>query len=185
LWRAGFLDRELAGAGLDKRFNADPIVTEFLSLRISPPKLALPPVLGAGPNGLQLFADARVTITDGDTRTTGRVWGGLDFKFAADKVAPVGVDLGALELSCERSPVELVPCYADLVAAMRDRGADFHGELTRTFVKILQDIFVGQRIGDSGLSADLVIRGVTPTARLDKDNGSLHLELDSVLAPKR
>jgi hypothetical protein len=185
LWRHGFLDRQLASAGLDTRFNADPIVTEFLSLRISPPRLALPPVLGAGPRGLQLFADARVTITDGDTKTIGRVWGGLDFTFAVHQLEPVGVDLGALELSCERSATQLVPCYADLVAAMRDRGADFHGELTRTFAKILQDIFVGQRVGGSGLSADLVIRGVTASARQERDNGSLHLELDSVLAPRR
>lgn len=190
LWRAGFLDKQLADAGLDRRFNTDPIVTEFLSLRISPPVLALPPVLGVGPRGLQLFADARVTIADGDTRTTGRVWGGLDFGFAppgkapAKRVETVPVELGALELSCEESPTRLVPCYADLVAAMRDRGADFQAELTRTFAKLLADIFVDQRVGASGLSADLVIRRVTPSAALSADNGSLHLELDSVLAPK-
>jgi hypothetical protein len=187
LWRAGFLDKQLAEAGLDKRFNTDPIVTEFLSLRISPPVLALPPVLGVGKHGLQLFADARVTIADGDTKTIGRVWGGLDFGFgkpAGKKVETVPVDLGALELSCEESPTRLVPCYADLVSAMRDRGADFHGELTRTFAKLLADIFVDQRVGASGLSADLVIRRVTPSAVFSGDNGSLHLELDSVLAPK-
>lgn len=188
LWRAGFLDKQLAEAGLDKRFNTDPIVTEFLSLRISPPVLALPPVLGVGPKGLQLFADARVTIVDGDTTTIGRVWGGLDFGFGkpdGKKVETVPVDLGALELSCEETPTRLVPCYADLVAAMRDRGADFHGELTRTFAKLLADIFVDQRVGASGLSADLVIKKVTPSAAMSGDNGSLHLELDSVLAPKR
>jgi hypothetical protein len=106
----------------------------------------------------------------------------------------VPVDLGALELSCEspstgltppESTTRLVPCYADLVAAMRDRGADFHGELTRTFAKLLADIFVDQRVGASGLSADLMIRRVTATAAYSGDNGSLHLELDSVLAPKR
>lgn len=193
LWRVGFLDKQLAEAGLDKRFNTDPIVTEFLSLRISPPVLALPPVLGVGKQGLQLFADARVTIADGDTKTIGRVWGGLDFGFAPPRLASspdgkqvttVPVDLGALELSCEETPTRLVPCYADLVAAMRDRGADFHGELTRTFAKLLADIFVDQRVGASGLSADLVIRRVVSSAFFSGDNGSLHLELDSVLAPK-
>ncbi len=187
LWRSGFLDKQLAEAGLDKRFNSDPIVTEFLSLRISPPVLALPPVLGAGPRGLQLFADARVSIADGDQKTIGRVWGGLDFGFAkpdGKKVGTVPVDLGALELSCEESPTRLVPCYADLVAAMRDRGSDFHGELTRTFAKLLADIFVDQRVGASGLSADLIIKRVTPSAAVSGDNGSLHLELDSILAPK-
>jgi hypothetical protein len=188
LWRVGFLDQQLAAAGLDKRFNTDPIVTEFLSLRISPPVLALPPVLGAGPRGLQLFADARVTIADGETKTVGRVWGGLDFGFAkpdGKKVQAAPVNLGALELSCEETPTRLVPCYADLVGAMRDRGPDFQGELTNTFAKMLADIFVDQRVGASGLSADLMIRGVTPTAVYKNDNGSLHLELDAVLAPKR
>lgn len=188
LWRAGFLDAQLAAAGLDKRFNTDPIVTEFLSLRISAPVLALPPVLGVGPRGLQMFADARVTIVDGETKTIGRVWGGLDFGFAKPNgkhVETVPVDLGALELSCEEAPTRLVPCYADLVAAMRDRGGDFHGELTRTFAKLLADIFVDQRVGASGLSADLIIRRVTPSAAFSGDNGSLHLELDSVLSPKR
>ncbi len=187
LWRAGFLDRQLADAGLDKRFNTDPIVTEFLSIRISAPVLALPPVLGVGPRGLQLFADARVSIVDGDTKTIGRVWGGLDFGFArpdGKKVETVAVDLGALELSCEDTPTRLVPCYADLVAAMRDRGSDFHGELTRTFAKLLADIFVDQRVGASGLSADLIIRRVTPSAVFSGNNGSLHLELDSELLPK-
>ena len=185
LWRSGFLDHRLAEAGLDRRFNTDPIVTEFLSLRISSPVLALPPVLGAARAKLQLFADARVAIVDGDTRTTGRIWGGLEFEFAGTGNEPVAVDLGALELSCERSPTTLVPCYADLVAALRDRGADFHGELTRTFTKLVADIFVDQRVGASGLSADLVISAAVPSAKIAGDNGSLHLELDAKLVPKK
>lgn len=185
LWRSGFLDRQLADAGLDRRFNTDPIVTEFLSLRISPPVLALPPVLGVVGDKLQLFADARVSIVDGTTATTGRVWGGLDFTFARKGVEPVAVDLGALELSCERTQTLLVPCYADLVAALRDRGADFHGELTRTFTKLIADIFVDQRVGASGLSADLVIRAAIPSVKIVSDNGSLHLELEATLVPKR
>jgi hypothetical protein len=186
LWRTGFLDRRLAEAGLDRRFNSDPIVTEFLSLRISAPVLALPPVLGAyGTDKLQMFADARISIVDGDTRTTGRVWGGLDFKFSQQRVEPVGVDLGALELSCERTPTTLVPCYADLVGALRDRGADFHGALTKTFTDLLANIFVNRRVGARGLSADLVIHSASPSVKLSGNNGSLHLELDTTLAPPR
>ena len=185
LWRTGFLDRELADAGLDRRFNEDPIVTEYLSLRISAPTLALPPVIGVSRDKLQLFADARVSIRDGASETRGRVWGGLEFALAGDAVTPISVDLGALELSCERSPTTLVPCYADLVAALRDRGGEFHGALTRTFAKLLGDVFVDQRVGASGLPADLVIRGVVPSVKIDGDNGSLHLELDATLRPKR
>jgi len=189
LWRTGLLDRRLAEAGLDRRFNTDPIVTEYLSLRISPPVLALPPVLGtSGHDRLQLFADARISILDGDTRTTGRIWGGLDFQFSTPvaaantgKLQPVGVDLGALELSCERSPTLLVPCYADLVAALRDRGGEFHGALTTTFGELLGDIFVDRRVGASGLSADLVIRAASPSVKVANGNGSLHLELDAAL----
>ena len=33
LWRSGLLDRRLADAGLDRRFNSDPIVTEFLTIQ--------------------------------------------------------------------------------------------------------------------------------------------------------
>jgi hypothetical protein len=186
LWRTGYLDQRLAEAGLDRRFNSDPIVTEFLSLRISPPVLALPPVLGASGDKLQMFADARITIKDGGATTVGRVWGGLDFKLSGTTGDDRGiaVDLGALELSCERGPTTLVPCYADLVAALRDRGADFHGELTRTFTALLDDIFVDQRVGASGLSADLVIKTASATVKTAADNGSLHLELDAVLTAK-
>lgn len=188
LWRTGFLDKALASAGLDNRFNTDPLVTEFLSLRISSPVLALPPVLGpAGKHRLAMYADARVTVADGDLHTTGRIWTGLALDFAAlarTGKPDLGVDLAALELSCERTPTRLAPCYADLVNAMRDRSADFHGELTRVFTKLLGDIFIDQRVGASGLSADLVIKGVTPTVFSTPDNASLHLELDSVIDPK-
>ena len=90
------------------------------------------------------------------------MWGGLDFGFARRVDEPVAVDLGALELSCERTPTTLVPCYADLVGAMRDRGADFHGELTRAFASLVADIFVDRRLGASGLPVSLVIRAATP-----------------------
>jgi len=183
LWRTGFLDERLAAAGLDRRFNADPTVTEFLSLRISPPRLALPPVLAPRGDHLRLAADARVAITDGTRTTVGRVWGGLDFRLGRE-VEPVAVDLGALELACERTPTTLVPCYADLVAAVRDRGAEFHGELSQTFARLLADIFVERRLSDPGFPAELVIRGATPRVIAATANASLHLELDATLVAK-
>jgi hypothetical protein len=185
LWRSGLLDARLTEAGLDRRFNTDPTVTELLSVRISAPRLALPPVLSPHGAGLRLSADARVAIADGATHTIGRVWGGLDFTFAAAALAPVSVDLGALELSCERTPTLLVPCYADLVAAIGGRGADFHGELTQTFTGLLADIFVDRRLSDSGLPADLVIRRAAPSLTATADNASLHLALDATLVTRR
>jgi len=187
LWRSGFLDRRLAEVGLDRTFNADPTVTEYLTIRISPVRLALPPVISAGPRGLRLAADARVAIADGEARTIGRVWGGLDFTFAphGGRNLPVAVDLGALELSCERTATTLVPCYADLVGAMRGRGDEFHGALTAAFAKLLADIFVDRRLGATGLPSELVIRGAVPSIAKTATNATVHLELDASLAPAK
>jgi len=183
LWRGGFLDRALAAAGLDRRFNSDPTVTRFLSVRLAPPTLALPPVVTATPTGLRLTAEARIAIRDAATTTTGRVWGGLDFTFAARAVDRVAVDLGALELSCERTPTRLVPCYGDLVAALRGRAGELHGTLTTTFATLLSDIFVG-RLGAVGVPADLEIRSAVPTVHPAARNATLHLELDAAIAPR-
>jgi hypothetical protein len=180
LWRTGYLDRRLAAAGLDRRFNTDPIVTELLSVRISAPRLALPPVLAPSARGMRLSADARVTIEDNALETVGRVWGGLDFVFAAAS----SVDLGALELSCERTPAMLVPCYADLINAIRDRGDAFHGELTQSFAALLNDIFVDRRLSDSALPVDLVIKRASPSTLSSSHNASLHLDLDAELVAK-
>jgi hypothetical protein len=167
LWRTGWLDRRLAEAGLDRRFNTDPTVTEYLSVRISPARLALPPVLTPDHGKLRLAADARITIADGATTTLGRVYGALTFAF------PASVDVGALELSCERTPSVLIPCYGDLVAALRDRGPDFHGALTEQFLHLLDAIFVDRHL--AGLPADVMIKGATPSLH----GGTLHLALDA------
>jgi hypothetical protein len=201
LWRGGFLDRGLATAGLDRRFNQDPTVAAFLSLRIGPPRLTLPPVVTASAAGLRLSAEATIAITDAGTVTTGRVWGGIDARFspragdgtaspfrgAAGRGSPTGdgvaVDLGALELSCERTPTRLVPCYSDLVSALRGRAGELHGALTTTFATLLSEIFVG-RLGAVGLPAELEIRGAAPTVQTALQNATLHLELDAAVAAR-
>ena len=188
LWRTGWLDKRLAEVGLDRRFNSDPIVTEYLSIRISPLRLALPPVIAPGKNGsLQLAADARVAISDGTRTTIGRVYGALDFKIAPSSMVgrtelPLSVDLGALELSCERTPETLVPCYGDLVSAVRDRGSEFHGALTEAFSGLLTDIFVDRAVGTDGLPAEIVIARAVPTLTPE---GTLHLDLTANLRPLR
>jgi hypothetical protein len=172
LWRTGWLDQRLADVGLDRRFNEDPTVTEYLDIRISPVTLALPPVVSPTTTGLRLAADARTRIGD----TVGRVYGALSFTLATMEPS---VELDAIELSCERTPTLLVPCYSDLVGAVRGRGGEFHGALTTAFTQILTDIFVDRHLGASGLPAELVITGVTPNIT----GGSLHLELAAKLAP--
>lgn len=172
LWRTGWLDQRLADVGLDRRFNEDPTVTEYLDIRISPVKLALPPVVSPTKTGLRLAADARTQIG----KTVGRVYGALSFTLATMKPS---VDLEDLELACERTPTQLVPCYSDLVEAMRGRGGEFHGALTTAFTQILAAIFVDRHLGASGLPAELVIEGVTPQIT----GGTLHLELAAKLAP--
>jgi hypothetical protein len=179
LWRTGWLDRRLGEVGLDRRFAEDPTVASYLSIRISPLSLALPPVISAGPGGsLRLSADARVTIRDGETATTGRVFGALDFAFAPP-TRVVMVDLGALELACERSATTLVPCYGDLVAAMRERGDEFHGALTAAFAQLLAQVFVDRELSAPGLPGALTIRGALPS--LAGSPPVLHLELDATL----
>jgi len=169
LWRTGWLDRRLAEAGLDRAFNSDPTVAEFLSVRISAPTLALAPVVTPNGSKLRLAADARIAIVDEGQRTTGRVYGALDLAM------PTGVDLGALELSCEKTAATLVPCYGDLVAALRDRGADFHGALTTQFTHLVETIFTDRQIG--GLPTDVTIQRAEPSVTA----GTLHLKLDAAI----
>jgi len=176
LWRTGWLDRQLADVGLDRRFNADPTVTEMLTVRLSPLRLALPPVISAAGDHLRLAADARVNLSDGGL-TVGRVYGALDFHFAAN-LAPT-VTLGALELACERTPTTLVPCYADLVAALATRGSDFDGALTTAFGALLHEIFVGRDLSAGDLPGTLHIAGVVPS--LSPGAHGVHLDLDAKL----
>ena len=188
LWRTGFLDEELARAGLDRRFNGDPDVQALLSVRLSPLRLPLPPTVRARADGsIRLEAEAITNIGDGARVTLGRVWGGLDFRFAASADPHhIGVDvtLGALELSCA-DHTKLEPCYGDLVAALRDRAGDLHGALTETFARILTELFVGRRIGTDGVPAELEIRGVRvsafPSPRGD-GNAIVRLALDARVA---
>ncbi len=175
LWRTGWLDTQLAKVGLDRRFNADPTVTELLTVRLSPLKLALPPVIAPAGDHLELAADARVTLTDGGS-TIGRVFGSLQFRFAGLRALTT---IGTLELACERTPTTLVPCYADLVGALASRGTDFDGALTDAFTGLVKNIFVDRSIGIGDLPGTLAIRGVA--ASLSPGATTLHLDLDAAL----
>jgi hypothetical protein len=175
LWRSGWLDKRLDEIGLDRRFNTDPTVTELLSVRLSPLRLALPPVFAPAGDHLELTADARVTIADRAT-TVGRLFGQLQLRFVG---AQATTRIGALELACERTPTTLVPCYADLVAAVAGRGRDFDGALGDAFTRLLKSIFVERSLHAGDLPGTLTIHGVTPS--LTAGATGLHLDLDATL----
>lgn len=186
LWRTGYLDEQLAAAKLDAKFNTDPTVAGLLTLRISPLRLALPPVLTAIGDHLHMAGDLAVTISDGGALTKGRVWSALDFQFGAPGAAPkaAAVDLGELELTCEPSPGVLRPCYSDLVDALRARAPDVHDTLTSAFTEILGSIFIGQRLSDDMLPAELAVTGVTAEAYPTGSNARLRLVLAATIEPR-
>jgi hypothetical protein len=186
LWRMGFVDEMLAIAGIDRRFNEDPTVAALLTLRISPLRLAQPPVITAAGDRLRMAGDLAVTIADAGVETKGRVWTSLDFRFGAGTEAALGtsVELGELDLTCEPEPGLLVPCYGDLVAALRARAPEVHDTLSLTFAQILRDIFVDQRISDPSLPGALVVDGVRARAYNAQTNAMVRLELDARIEPR-
>jgi hypothetical protein len=173
LWRSGWLDRRIAEAGLDRAFARDATVAQYLSVRVGSPALALPPVLEPAGDHLELAADARIAIRDGDTATIGRVFGTLALAF------PAAVKLAPLELACERTPTTLVPCYADLVAGLAARSGDFDGVLAARFTELVRQIFGERRLAVGDVPVALHVRGATlalaPGAR------GVHVELDADL----
>jgi hypothetical protein len=177
LWRTGFLDEQLDAAGLDRRFNEDPTVTALLSLRISPLRLALPPVISATPSGLTLAADLRVNLGDGGAVTPARVWAAVALDLAAGATS---AGLAELELSCEPEPGLLRPCYGDLVAAMRARAGDARAELSAVLVRVLDDVFTGQRVSAPDTPAELVLGAPTTTAH----GGNVRVAIDARLDPR-
>lgn len=206
-WRDGFLDRQLAAAGLDARFNQDPTVATYLSLRLAPPRLNLPPVVTARGDGLRLSAESEVQLVDGATRTTGRVWTAMQLTMATTTTTPAAAPAAApphpaatprtatapaappalraslhqLELTCEPRPHVLAPCYTEILAAMQARTVELDDALTAALSSILAGIFVdrtlGGDLGGAELPAELTIRAVTPSLRTAGDAAALRLEL--------
>ena len=161
LWRTGFLDEQLDAAGLDRRFNEDPTVEELLTVRISPLRLALPPVLSATPSGLRLAADLRVNLADGDAITPARIWAEIDVDLGG---AAPAAGLAVFELSCEPAPGRLRPCYGDLVAAARARAGDARAELSALLVDILDELVTGQRVSAPDTPVELILGAPTTTS---------------------
>jgi hypothetical protein len=173
LWRTKWLDRRLADAGLDRRFAEDATVARYLSVRVGSPVLALPPVLEPAGDHLRLTADARIAISDGATRTIGRLFGTAELRF------PARVTLAPLELACERRASTLVPCYADLVAGLAARSADFDGALADRLDALVRAIFAGRRLALGDVPVALGVRGAS--VALAAGARGIHVDLDAEL----
>ena len=187
-WRHGLLDRQLAAAGLVEKLHADPLVATYLSLRLTAPRLTLPPVLTAHQGGLRLAAESATTVRDGATSTLGRVWTAVQVSTASGTSADAGpalrAQLAELELTCEPRPHVLSPCYADLVAAVRDRRAEFTAPLTNALSRLVTELFSRRTIGTAELPAELLVRSAAPSLRVGAGgpaDATLRLDLTTEL----
>lgn len=179
LWRTGYLDEELAAAGLDRRFNDDPTVASLLTLRVSPLRLARPPVVTPAPEGgLRLAADLRADLGDRGRVTPARIWAelALDLEPASTEVA-----LADLALSCEPRPGLLVPCYGDLVAAMRAQAGDARAELSAVLVDLLAELFTDRRVSAPNAPVELVLAAPRITAHPAPPSGTVRIAVDARL----
>lgn len=173
-WRDGFLDRQLAAAGIAARFNEDPTVATYLSVRIDAPQLTLPPVVTATPHGLQLAAESALHLRDGATSTLGHVWTAMQVE--VDPAAGLRASLHQLELTCEPRAGILAPCYGDLVSALQARAPELDESLTAALSQIVRGIFVdralGGAVGDVELPAELLLRAVAPSLVIQASDGA-------------
>ena len=158
LWTSGFLDRQLIAADLVERFNGDPVVQQLLSVRLSRPRLSLPPTLvpasssevadGAGLPEFDLGLEVALELHDRGAVMPARLLGSVGFGFG--NRAPAGLvarlQLDELTLTCRPRRDQLVPCYSNLVAAFRDRADDVHGALSRRFTALFEDIALQRTI---------------------------------------
>ncbi len=180
LWRTGWLDEQLDRAAAHDRFNRDPTVATYLRLRLSPLRLALPPtVRPAGGARLALDLAVRVDLADGPTITPGHAWASLALGLGAGLAAEVGVT--ALELACEPAPGLHRPCYADVVAALRDAAPGAHALLADPLTGALTGLFAARRLSATGAPAALELSNAR--ARVAPDGEAIRIELDGRLAP--
>ena len=182
LWRSGFLDSELARLDLASRFNQHPIVATYLTLRLSPLLLALPPVVApAPPASLRLGLVAAVAIADGATVTPATALGQVELGFAPGDRIATEVALRGLDVTCAPTPGVLTPCYGDVVAAIRDGSTDSHAALGAALSTVLTELFVGRRLAADAAPAELAIDAAR--AQTIVSATAVRLELDAHLAP--
>ena len=186
LWRTGFLDRALARLDLPGRFNRDPTVATYLTLRLSPLALALPPVVApAPPDHLRVDVVAAVAIGDGARITPATAVGQARLALAPGDRIATRVDATGLDVTCAPRPDRLEPCYADIVAAIRDGTTDTHAALGDALAEVLTALFVGRQVAADAAPAVLTVDGAA--ARTIAEARAVRLELAAHLthAPLR
>ncbi len=186
LWRTGYLDDQLDRLDLAGRFNRDPTVATYLSLRLSPLRLALPPIAAPAPasaDALRLGLVLAVNVADRDAVVAATALGALDIGFAPGDTIRTDVAVTGLELTCHPRPDQLVPCYGDLVAGVRAATADTHAALGAALSTVLTDLFVGRELAADAAPATLVIDRAR--AKTIAAAQAVRLELDARIAPPR
>jgi hypothetical protein len=181
LWQSGFLDEQLDAAGVEERFNSEPIVADMLSLRVEDIALALPPTVwhAGASGGFKLGAEATLTLLDGDTPTPGRVFSTVGFHFVGKDTTEIAAKLRLedLALTCEPVPGELHPCYGDLVDAMRSRSDELHGELTRLFTEYFNKLVLNQQLGSDIDPTRFTIERAEVYATAKSPTGTVRVDL--------
>ena len=181
-WRQGLIDRVLGDAGLDRSFNSDPLVVEFLTLRISPLRMALPPVVSVQAGQLVVGSSAVITIADQSVpaKQVGHVWSQLALRFAGTAALPY-VSLRELALTCEPRVGHLETCYPLLTQAVAGRTQQFDSRLTDALAGVLSRIFDGIELNAPQAVGTLQLAGVSMSATLGVANASLRLELAATI----
>lgn len=185
LWRTGYLDRELDRLDLAGRFNRHPVVASFLTLRLSPVRLALPPVVApAPPDRLRLDLVTALAIADGaGAPTEALALAGVALGLTGTAGITTEVALAGLELTCRPAPGRLAPCYGDVVDTVRAESGEAPAALGAALSTALTELFVGQRLVTDQAPAELAIVGAR--AATVAAGAGVRLELDARIAPSR
>lgn len=198
LWRQGELAAAVTQAGLVARFNEDPLVQQYLSLRIGPLAFALPPLLYAKHGQLLAGAEATLSINDrsANTVTAGRAYSEFALQLSAPAAAAtpaaaahnagpgaaasplVFAQLRALQLTCESQPGELRACYGLLANAIAQREREISQALSAALSDTLYALLMGARFETPDAAHAAAIRGLRTTAMVGSRNAELRLHLD-------
>ena len=180
LWRAGFLDRQLDALDLAGRFNQHPVVATYLTLRLSPLRLALPPTVApAPPDRLRLDVVAAVAIGDRAQVTPATAVGRAGLAFVGDDRIATAVELTGLDVTCAPRADRLEPCFGDIVATIRSSTTDTHAALGAALSDVLTALFVGRQVAADAAPAVLTIDHAR--ARTIADAAAVRIELGAHL----
>lgn len=186
LWRTGWLDEQLDQVAAHDRFNRDRTVATYLTLQLSPLRLALPPTLRpTGTTGLALDVALSVNIADGRLVTPGHAWTTLALGLkegAAFIEADVGVT--ALELSCEPSPALMRPCYGDVVGAIRGAAPGAHAQLAGALTSALTGVFAPRRLDTDGSPAALDLAAARARIHAAGSERFVRVEMAASITPR-